>query len=195
MKKNKQVAEGMRLGDRARITIKKSKSSGMNVKQEVEVIGITKFTLIKNTGLVIPVLDGRNQLVSINQLFADCLDSSVNIAIANLFNVDEVQYGGAQDGKDGIVCVRESDNVSLTCTTTTVSAANTYGFKWQGEILFTGPTTIDTAFLGKNYRGDSTPPPPSSGEKFVDEYAKQFFTPQPVQENDRMIFEWEIYIT
>lgn len=162
------------------------------------IVGITNFYLIKHTGETIHFVKNRKN--TIVDLFKDRVvngmdQTSGGVDMTNLFSAGDVIFGSTEDGNDGICC-RGTGNVTRTCETITVTATETYGTKWQGDILFQSiPSgdSITNAYLGANFAQDQ--PDITWASVFADPIANQQFAGQDVENNDRMIFEWEIYLT
>lgn len=160
------------------------------IREKVGLKGHTKIWIEKTSGVIVPVCNRCNTIEgNIREFFADAMHSSgslPNIALDDLFTSDNEEVGGSEDGNDGIVVA--TDNKQFTTITTTMSAENTYGKKWRGDIQFDASHSIVKATLGHDYGGDSIV------SYFDSTYATQSISEGDVQTSDRMIIEWEIYL-
>nr|BDD48086.1 hypothetical protein 2 [Balneolaceae bacterium] len=138
---------------------------------------------------------------SLKEKMADALDGETFsfglLPSAELFTDDNQRYGGTEDGSDGIVILRDQADggnldAAYTMTTTYITANQTYGKRFKGVITFSESITVDAAVLGAGFRGESLPPPGADGH-FALNFATNTFTPEQVQQSDKIIIEWELY--
>jgi len=148
------------------------------------------------------LVDKHNTIeASLKKEMADSLDAeSFTTGLmpsGELFTNDNERYGGSEDGKDGIVILRDQTDggaldAAYTMTTTYITANQTYGKRFKGVITFSESITVDSAVLGAAFRGESLPPAGADGH-FALNYATNSFTPVNVQQSDKIIIEWELY--
>lgn len=195
------IEDNFGVHDNVSIKITKPNRKKMKAIDKGKFVGITNFYIVRASGLVVPVVENEENAIYSNflNLVAGTLaDSSSANDMTNLFTDDNQEFGGTEDGNDGIACLDMdvdgggSSQTVRTCTTVTESATNTYGTKWKGDILFTEDLDIGVAFLGADLYVNSPDP---SLNVFQNAIARQTFTIQEVAPNDRMVFEWEIYLT
>ena len=120
---------------------------------------------------------------------------------ANLFATGNIRHSadggnGTMDNDDGILIIRDTNfnggsrQDAYTMVTTEITAQQANGKRFRGEIEFSETITVDMAYIGRQFVGEGL-----ASEYFNAPYAYNGFTPVSVQSLDRIIIEWELYLT
>lgn len=159
---------------------------------EVKLNGMLQMFRVNPDGSRLCLFEDHNEIRSgyaeyaINRL----VNQNVNHAIDTLFTDDNLSWSspGSQDGRDGIVCGEQSVTY-LTTITTNITSIHSFGERWKGDITFDGAQTVDRVALGHGFTSGP------SAEGFDALLASRSIPTESMQSSDRIIFEWELYIT
>lgn len=153
--------------------------------ENLAIAGHTKIW-VERRGKKIPILDRRNTIeVHALEYLSDCMVSQpiLGPSISFLFPFAGVGPGSLEGRGDGIISF--NNNGWFTMRTIAETPINTFAKRWKGERVFIGSTQVTNFQLVANFQEDAN----------RDIFATQNVQDFSVVADDKVIADWELYLT